>query len=441
MSARTKATGPLLAAALVLSVAACSESTPSATDDATGASTTTVAAAAADCATAETIVECIPADSMLADLAPDVATKATGTPIVIGTINQDTGASGAFPELTAADKVAIDFINNEMNGVDGHPIELVTCNTNFSPDLSQSCAQEMVTRDVVAVVGGIDIWGTGITTLANNGIPYVGGIPVSFDAARSDVSFQFSGGTWGAVLGMGQYATEELGAERITIIAAEFPPITDSAQLGKAAMEAAGATVTLVDVPAINADMVQALNTAAQTDPDVIIALTADTGCVPTMQTAKQLALTVPLMYTGACAAPKVIDSVGDAAEGAIFNLEAELGDDSPDTVVYRAVSDKYGPAHDYEWQGAGTVSFRAVINLYAVLRELGADNITTDTILETLRAAKDEPSFFGHPYTCDGHQLEGYPALCSPQQTLGRLENGTIVGITDWIDVGAFAP
>ena len=150
-------------------------------------------------------------------------------------------------------------------------------------------------------------------------------------------------------------------------------------------MEAAGAEVTLVSVAPVNADMVQALNTAAQSDPDVVIALTADSGCKPTMQTAQQLGLDVPIMYTGACAAPKILDSVGDAAEGAIFNLEAELGD-SPDNVVYQAVSDRYGAKYDYEAQGAGTVAFRATINLYAQLRELGAEGITPDAILAVFR-------------------------------------------------------
>jgi branched-chain amino acid transport system substrate-binding protein len=239
---------------------------------------------------------------------------------------------------------------------------------------------------------------------------------------------------------MGQYAIEELDAERIAVIAADFGPITDSAELGKRAMERNGAEVTIVPVPALNADMVQALNTAAATDPDAIIALTADSGCRPTMLTAKQLRLDVPVMYTGACAAPAVIDSVDGAAEGAIFNLEAELDADSGDNVVYRAVADRYGERYDYEWQSAGTASFRSVINLYAVLRELGADGISRDAILEAFRGSDDAPSFFGHPYTCDGEQLEGYPAICAPQQNLGQLQDGRLVAVTDWLDVNAFA-
>jgi branched-chain amino acid transport system substrate-binding protein len=377
---------------------------------------------------------------MLAPLMPEHPRRAHGTPIRIGTINQDTGAAGAFPELTAADRTAIDFINTELGGVDGHPLELVACNTQFSPDLSQACAQQMVAQDVLAVVGGIDVWGTGITTLENNGIPYVGGIPVSSQAARSKVSFQFSGGIWGAVLGEGEYVLREHHARRVAIIAADFGPITDAAELGKRALERRGVKVSLVSVAPINADMVQALNAAAQSDPDAIIALTADSGCKPTMLTAQQLGLHVPILYTGACAAPKIVESVNGAADGAIFNLEADLDSRHPDNVLYSLIAARYGPEHGYEALSAGTVSFRAVINLYAVLRAIGADHLSRPAILARFRAGSRHPSFFGHPYTCDGHQLEGYPAMCSPQQSLGRLNGGAVTALTGWIDVGAFA-
>ncbi len=421
-------------AALII-VSACSEPIPK---DATSA--TSIAPGRYACASTSAVIDCAPKGTTIGSLFPKRATRATGTPIKIGTINQDTGAAGAFPELTFADRTAIDFINTELGGVDGHPLELVACNTEFSPDLSQACAQQMVAQDVVAVVGGIDVWGTGITTLERNGIPYVGGIPVSFEAARSKVSFQFSGGIWGAVLGEGQYAWQKRHAHRIAIIAADFGPITDAAKLGQRALERRGVKVTLVSVAAINADMVQALNTAVQSNPDAVIALTADSGCKPTMLTAQQLGLRVPMMYTGACAAPKIIDSVNGAADGAIFNLEAELDPSNPDNVLYREIAARYGPKYGYEEQSAGTISFRSLINLYSVLRDLGADHVDRTSILRRFRAARNRPSFFGHAYTCDGRQLDGYPALCSPQQTLGEIKTTGIKALTGWIDVGAFA-
>jgi branched-chain amino acid transport system substrate-binding protein len=289
-------------------------------------------------------------------------------------------------------------------------------------------------------VGGIDVWGAGISTLERNGIPYVGGIPVSFESARSKVSFQFSGGIWGAGLGEGEYALRRVHARRVAIIAADFGPITDAAKLGQRALERRGVKVSLVSVAAINADMVQALNTAEQTHPDAVIALTADSGCKPTMVTARQLGLRAPLMYTGACAAPKILESVNGAAEGAVFNLEAELDPKNPDAVLYRQIAARYGAKYHYEEQSAGTISFRSLLNLYGVMRAIGGDDLTRPAILARFRAARNHPSFFGHAYTCDGHQLDGYPAMCSPQQTLGVLRHGAVKPLTGWLDVGAFA-
>ncbi len=421
---------------IMLAAVGCSESTPKAIPNAT---TTTLSKEVVDCSKSASIVECAPKGTSIADVLPKLPKKATGTPIVIGTINQDTGAAGAFPELTVADKVAVAFINEELNGVDGHPIELITCNTQFNPDLSQSCAQQMVSRHAVAVIGGIDIWGTGIKTLDNNGIPLIGGIPVSFDSVRAKTSFQFSGGTWGAAVGMAQYAIDTLHKKRLAIIYGDFGPIADAAKLAERAIKQHGGTPILIPTPVLGADMSQFVNQAAATKPDAVLALTADSGCVPTLKTAQQIGLNVPIMLTGACAAPNIIAQVGDSINGKIFNLEADLTPNNPDSVLYQAVSKRYGPRFHYEAQGAGTVSFRATINLYAILRKVGGDKVTKDSIVAAFRATKNQPSFFGHPYTCDGKQLAGYPAMCSPQQTLGEWQKGTIKQISPWLDIAAW--
>jgi branched-chain amino acid transport system substrate-binding protein len=89
---------------------------------------------------------------------------------------------------------------------------------------------------------------------------------------------------------------------------------------------------------------------------------------------------------------------------------------------------------------GAGTVSMRAMMNLWAALVAIDGD-ITPATVLAQLRSGVGVPSFWGHPYTCDGEQVPGMPALCSPQQTLFRIldDNGNVETVTDdWIDVPA---
>ena len=78
-------------------------------------------------------------------------------------------------------------------------------------------------------------------------------------------------------------------------------------------------------------------------------------------------------------------------------------------------------------------------MNLYSVMEELGASDISAESITAAFQGKVDEPSFNGHPYTCDGEQIPGLPGLCSPQQVLGQREDGSLVQVSDgWVDVPA---
>ena len=112
------------------------------------------------------------------------------------------------------------------------------------------------------------------------------------------------------------------------------------------------------------------------------------------------------------------------------------IGQPAPDFTLYSAVIGEYGDGLDPV--GAGTVSFRSFMNLYAVLREIGADDITPKAIIDSLSAKVDEPSFMGHDYTCDRKQFDGLPAMCSPQQVLAEMKDRNLTQVGDWVDVGA---
>jgi len=145
---------------------------------------------------------------------PAQAQKAGGgDPIRIGMINQENTPLGSFPELRLGAQAAVDFINAELGGVDGRPVELVPCITTFSVEKSRSCAQELVAKNVDVVTGGIDITSNGsIPVLEQNQMPYVGGIPINFDEMRSPISFQFSGGVPGAFTAFAYDAATRLKA-------------------------------------------------------------------------------------------------------------------------------------------------------------------------------------------------------------------------------------
>ena len=204
-------------------------------------------------------------------------------------------------------------------------------------------------------------------------------------------------------------------------------------------LERAGVTTQLVPYPILATDVSSAIQAAATGEPDAIFMLAADAGCAAGYEGMQTLGVTAQRFFTGACVSPTILGSVDPAAtEGTIFNVEGPISatDPNEDAALYQAVIDQYGDGVDA--MGAATVTFRAFMNLYSIMRGLGAEGTTPAGITDALSSQVDTPSFMGHPYTCDGQQFDGLPAMCSPQQILGQVEDGELVQLSDWIDVGA---
>ena len=176
--------------------------------------------------------------------------------------------------------------------------------------------------------------------------------------------------------------------------------------------------------------------------PDAIFVLAAATGCTAAFNAAHTIGITAAMYYVGACAAPTITTAVGNAAtEGAYFNVEGPVKPDHPDPDVrlYNSVLAAFSP--DLNPVGAATVSARSVANLYRVMRQVGGDHLDAATLTAALRAARGQPSFMGHEWSCDGKQLAGLPATCSPQQILVQIHDGKLSQVGDWIDVGSVYP
>ncbi len=425
----------LTAGIALFGASACSDPLPEASSGAT-----TVPTVVEGCAPS-TLLECA-RRSTLAPYTPTQPTKATGTPITLGMVNQENTPAVSFPELSRADEAAVAWVNEQLGGIDGHPIRLEVCNTKFTAEGSTACGQRFVEAKVPAVLGGIDVFGNSIDVLRDNGIPFVGGVPVSAQSAESENSFQFSGGTWGAAIAFADYATTTLHAKKVAVVYGEFGSITQSAQYAEKVLTARGVAVQMVPYPMLSSDLSAPLNAVAATSPDAVLMFAADTGCKVAFDGVHALGLDAQVFYVGACGTPTILASVpADETNGIILNVEGPISTSAPDvdTALYSAVISRYGKGVDAA--SAGTVSFRSFMNLYMVLRDLGADHLSPAAITDALRHKVKAPSFMGHPYTCDGRQLAGLPALCSPQQILARVQGRTLEQVGSWVDVGAIYP
>jgi len=202
--------------------------------------------------------------------------------------------------------------------------------------------------------------------------------------------------------------------------------------------ESLGIDLEVISYPLTATDFLPVLTRAAESDPDSIIVAAAGSACAPIMTTYADLGIEAQLYLVGACADEEIIRAAGGAHDGVIFNSEGPpLSVETIEGQIFTSVNELYA---DDEAGGAGTVGLRGFLNLYALMADLGPDGVSREAILDAVRSAEDEPSFWGHSYTCDGAQIDGLPSLCAPQQTLLRVEQpGENITVSeDWIDTVA---
>ena len=79
----------------------------------------------------------------------------SGSAIKVGLIDPDLGAAGS-PDEKYGMLAAKYYINSVMGGMNGHPIDVVNCDSDGTPEKNISCANNFVQAHVVTVVDGLD---------------------------------------------------------------------------------------------------------------------------------------------------------------------------------------------------------------------------------------------------------------------------------------------
>lgn len=362
---------------------------------------------------------------------------ASGAPIQLGMINQENTPAGSFPEVREGAQAAVSYINASLGGVKGKPLKLTPCITDGSPASGANCSRQLISDNVVAVIGGEDFSTSGsIPPLAKAKIPYVGGIPILPAESTSPISFQFSGGSSGAFSAMDKFIATNLKAKKVSIISTDVPAGQAAANIfGKAILAKVGITdVKIVLTKPDAADFTAAVQQLAANKPDAILVLFSSPGCSRIMQAIGSLGVKAATFYAGSCLTKSEVTAGGAGAEGAYFNSDNMLfsGDD-PQVVTWRAQMAKYqskAVLSAYSQNG-----FQSVMNLYQALLK-GPATPTSASIITTFEAAVDVPSFMGHPYTCNHKIVPGNPAICSSAQRIIQYKGGKFVDtLGAWLD------
>ena len=362
--------------------------------------------------------------------------------IVIGLINTENAPVGSFPELRRGALAAARYVNATYGGVKGRPLQIIPCTTTGTPESSQSCANNLLGKKPVAVIGGVDLGvAASLPPLQSAGVPYVGGTPVATDALTSNGSFMLTGGTATEVLGEVAYATDTLHAHRMAALYVDVPGLLSQAVslLGAIVRKKGVTQFKVVPVQSDAPDMVPALSSVSDAHPDAVLAVFPGQACTRVIQGVGSIGLKATMMYPSLCAGEQLLSAAGSSVDGSVVASGYRPFSDTadPDVQTYLSALKRYDAS--LKPSLLSQAGFSVVMNLRALLGEIGG-TLSPKALSDVLHATHDHANFMAAPFTCDGKRIPLLRSICNTTVQISVVRSGQLRPVGGWIDTAPVA-
>jgi ABC-type branched-subunit amino acid transport system substrate-binding protein len=345
---------------------------------------------------------------------------------VVGFYNQENSSSINYPDYASGTRAAVSHINNELGGVKGHPIELATCKTAGTPESSQNCAQQLVAKKPLFILGGLD-YGFGAASKVYNGadVPVIGGSPfVGPDFVAKDTYF-WAPGAPPTLSSLSLFAANVLHAKKVAVIY-DNASVASGLPLVNGPLDAAGVKHSAaVQVSGDSADFSGAFSALKANDQDAIIALLAGApSCIKFAQARKAQQNHTPVVSFGTCRAPDVVKAVGDGEDGWYYSVGFEDVTKSPSPDM-KTVIDSMQKYEHSKVLGLSGLAFAQAMTVYSVLKNVGYANLSAAN-LRTYLATKTGKVFTGPEWKCPA--LKKFPTLCAAKELFYQVKGNDVV-------------
>lgn len=359
-------------------------------------------------------------------------------PVTIGWINQQGGQQAIGPLATAGAQMAVKYINAELGGVDGHPVQLKTCFITSAEEEGKTCAQQLLADKSVQVIdeGAVAIGIQPFYSTIAGAKPVIVGVAVTpVDSVQKNAVIMFGDVTH--VLGpFGTYATQVLHAKTAALIYPNIAGITDGAAAIDASLKKAGVSVKKVAYDESSTDLIGPLTSAGATSADMVIPYSDSSGCVNLAKGLKQLGITDAKKIVSAplCLNGQVAAGLGGDFPIWTYAIASSLFGDPTDPGMkpYMKVAAKYTTPADAPdpWN---IVAFAQVLTTVRYLNQLGYGNATPAKILAKAKAFTG-PVALGAPELACG-KYPSAPAVCNDRAQFFQYHGKhAFVKVASWL-------
>jgi branched-chain amino acid transport system substrate-binding protein len=352
---------------------------------------------------------------------------ASKAPVVLGFVN-DEGGIPSFPEGSVAAEAAAKFVNENLGGAGGHPLQLKKCLVAGNEEQGQSCAQQFLNdKQVKAIVEDSQVVGAQAfhQTLAGK-LPVVIGSPNSVADATAKNAYGISAGVFGTNPGFVSYATQFLHAKTASLIfPADDPTGQVAAKQIKQSLTKAGIKVKDAGYKSSSPDLLAPVNAAGAGQTDVIVTLfPSPPTCIAGAKALQQASAGKPVLALNLCIAAPVKQAVGDYPKWTYVSLNTnpEIKGADPATDAYTATMKAYAPANA-NLGGFAPHAFMAVLTAVKALNEAGGADATSTAIADKLKAYTGPTPMFAPDLKFGS--VPGLPSIGSFQTRLYTYKGG----------------
>jgi len=338
-------------------------------------------------------------------------------PVTVGWVNQQGGQQVIGALATNGAQLAVKYINDQLGGIDGHPLVLSTCFITSAEEEGTTCAQKFLANKSISVidVGAVAIGIQSLYSTLGTAKPVITGVSVTpVDSTKANAVILFGDVTH--VLGpFGTYASQVLHAKTAALVYPDIAGITDGAAAISASLKAAGVTVKSVAYDPNETDLIGPLTSAGASSADLVIPYTEAGGCVNLAKGLKQLGITdaKKILSAPLCLNSQVAAGLGGDFPIWTYAIASSLYGDPTDPGMppYMKVTAQYGATADAPdpWN---IVSFGQMLTTARFLNQLGYSGITPSAVLAKAKAFTG-PVALGAPSLQCG-KYPSAPAVCN---------------------------
>jgi branched-chain amino acid transport system substrate-binding protein len=331
---------------------------------------------------------------------PTTAATLTGTPYVFGTDSTDSsqslslaGAADGFEAWAA--------YTNAHGGILGHPVKIIRCNDQGTPDGNTACARQLIQNPSVLAVAGSEspvIAAAGEPLLSAAGLPYVCGNPLAPPEFQGSSAYCITGGPAAEYAALVSYLVGTLHIKNIVSVGIESTVGQQTTAFWAGIARQEGAKVEEVWVQAAEADYTSAVVQAQAAHAGAWMIGIDPASTARFFQAAGQVGVTVPMATVGSAVDPSVVQAASQYG-GPLYYTQAAQVLDTSNPAIAGYLAQMKADGYTADIGNASVASWMTGLVLQAAIEKLGAGHVSRASLQQLLQSGS----------------LTGVPLLPSP--------------------------